>query len=122
MRILADENVDRPLVEWLRGNGHDVCWLAECAPAETDRGALDRAWREGRVVLTLDRDFGYLVFHAGLPVRGLVYLRLAARSPGELLLAFQGVWPRIEARIPGHFVVVTRHRVRVRPLLPPAAG
>ncbi|MEW6198282.1 MAG: DUF5615 family PIN-like protein [Planctomycetota bacterium] len=122
MRVLADEKVDRPLVAGPRHCARDVCWLAECAPAETKRGALGRAWREGRVVLTLDRDFGYLVLHAGLPVSRLVYIRLAACSPGELLLAFQAVWPRMEARIAGHFVVVTRNRVRVRPPQLPAAG
>jgi len=24
MRILADENIDRPIVSWLRAEGHDV--------------------------------------------------------------------------------------------------
>lgn len=121
MKILADENVDRPLVEWLRRTGYDVCWQAESGPGEADRCVLDRAWREDRVLLTLDRDFGYLAFHAGNPIHGVVYLRLAANSPAELLGAFQSVRPRVEPRIAGHFVVVTRKKVRVRPLSPPVS-
>ena len=29
MRILADENVPRPIVAWLRDTGHDVLYSAE---------------------------------------------------------------------------------------------
>ena len=29
MRILADENVPRPIVAWLRETGHDVLYSAE---------------------------------------------------------------------------------------------
>jgi hypothetical protein len=32
MRILADENIDRPIVAWLRGQGHDVVEAATAAP------------------------------------------------------------------------------------------
>jgi hypothetical protein len=36
MTLLADENVDRGIVERLRDDGHAVAWVAELSPGITD--------------------------------------------------------------------------------------
>jgi len=36
MHLLADENVDWLIVEWLRANGHDVLWIPEFAAGRPD--------------------------------------------------------------------------------------
>jgi predicted nuclease of predicted toxin-antitoxin system len=57
MRLLADENVPRPLVDALRADGHDVLWArTECA-GWRDGVLLELAESEARIVLTLDKDF-----------------------------------------------------------------
>jgi len=43
VRILADENLDGPLVAWLREMGHDVLWIAEQQPGMPDDNVLDEA-------------------------------------------------------------------------------
>jgi predicted nuclease of predicted toxin-antitoxin system len=116
MRILADENVERPIVEYLRGEGHDVLYAAEVFASTPDPDVLSRALAEQRVVLSNDLDFGELIFHQKLGARGIVLLRLRAPSLSEKLQLFQRHWPVAEVQAIGHFVVITNRRIRVRPL------
>jgi predicted nuclease of predicted toxin-antitoxin system len=57
MLLLADENFPKPIVELLRADGHDVLWAKTDCSGLPDLALLDRAEAEGRLVLTLDRDF-----------------------------------------------------------------
>ena len=62
MNFLADESVDRPIVDSLRQRGHDVLYVAEMEPGISDDAVLDLANQEGALLLTADKDFGELVF------------------------------------------------------------
>jgi predicted nuclease of predicted toxin-antitoxin system len=116
MKLLADENLARDIVGWLRGNGHDVVYAAEIRPGATDVDWLNQAEREGRILLTSDKDFGELVFRDGLNSHGVVLLRLEDFTVSEALVRLQGVWSVIEANPAGQLIVVTENKVRVRPL------
>ena len=50
MRILADENVDRPIVSWLREQGHDVVEAAVVAQKKKVTATKNRqAGKESRL-------------------------------------------------------------------------
>jgi predicted nuclease of predicted toxin-antitoxin system len=57
MRILAGENLPRPLVEMLRKQGHEIERARTDCPGMKDRSLLERAEANGRLVFTLDKDF-----------------------------------------------------------------
>jgi predicted nuclease of predicted toxin-antitoxin system len=119
MRVLADENVPRDIVAWLRTTGHDVLFAAEA-----DAGASDMSWAlraewEQRVILTSDKDFGELVFRDGHATHGIVLLRLDELAVPGVLARLQAVWSVVEANPSGRFIVITETKVRVR-LLPSA--
>ena len=57
MRLLADENWALPTMEALRQAGHDVFWVRTDAPGTADAALLDLAEVDGRILLTLDKDF-----------------------------------------------------------------
>ena len=116
MDILADESLDEPVVAWLRELRHNVLFMAESAPSTKDRAVIELARAEQRVLITQDRHFGELVFRHKLRPAGVVFLRLRARSSSQLLKLFQRFWPEIEVRAIGNFIVVTRRKIRVRPL------
>jgi len=119
MRILADENVDRTIVEWLRARGHDVRWVAESSSGASDRRVLSDSWCAGRIVVTFDLDFGELVYRDQCDAEGIVLIRIRARNPATLLAHFTTGWPRVESRVQGHFVVMGRSKIRIRPLARP---
>jgi hypothetical protein len=65
LHFLADENLDFAVVRILRTAGHDVRALAEEATRTVDAEVIALALREGRILLTEDKDFGWLAFVAG---------------------------------------------------------
>jgi predicted nuclease of predicted toxin-antitoxin system len=116
VNFLANENFPLDAVEVLRVAGHDVAWIRTDSPGITDPQVLARAVAEERILLTFDKDFGELAFHAGLPATcGIVLFRLPASSAGQLAaqvavaIASRTDWA-------GHFSVVEPTRIRMRPL------
>lgn len=117
MPFLADENFPKMSFQAPRDAGHDVPFVGDDSPGVDDPQVMERARREGWVILTFDRDFGELLYRRDLPVPvGVVLFRLGAPAPiepAELLLSLMGSG---EYPLEGNFTVVTRDRVRQRPL------
>ncbi len=74
MRFVVDRCAGRRLAEWLRNNGHDVLDANDLGPDPGDRALLERAATENRILITVDKDFGGLIYLHGLPHAGLVRL------------------------------------------------
>jgi predicted nuclease of predicted toxin-antitoxin system len=112
--FLADESIDRQIVEAVRRIGYEVLSIAEISPGIPDSQVLNRANEAGAVLLTADKDFGELVFRQHLLHSGVVLVRLAGSAPeakAEILAAV------IEARageLELAFSVVTSKAVRIR--------
>jgi predicted nuclease of predicted toxin-antitoxin system len=82
MRFLADENFPGDVVRALRERGMDVAWICSDAAGSPDEAVLARSQAESRVLLTLDKDFGELVFRRGAAgSAGVIPFRIAAPSP-----------------------------------------
>ena len=62
MKFLADECFDAGLVKVLRDDGHEVLYAVETLRGAIDDDVLTRAFSEGRILLTEDKDFGELVY------------------------------------------------------------
>ncbi|MBI5763189.1 MAG: DUF5615 family PIN-like protein [Planctomycetes bacterium] len=116
MRLLTDENVDAPLVRWLRGLGHDVASVQEDASGASDLEIANQAVTGNRCLITFDRDFGDIIFRKGVRPPGVAYFRIRAGSPEHLFIQFTSLWPDVEQRLLEHFVTATPRRIRVRAL------
>jgi predicted nuclease of predicted toxin-antitoxin system len=64
VNIVADESVNRQIVERLRLDGHDVLSIAELDPGIDDDSVLHKSREVSAVLVTADKDFGELVFPA----------------------------------------------------------
>jgi len=62
MKIVADEGVDRQIVEELGCENNDVIYVAELAPGINDDEVLQLANERDAVLLTANKDFGDLEF------------------------------------------------------------
>ncbi|MGH9381016.1 MAG: DUF5615 family PIN-like protein [Thermoanaerobaculia bacterium] len=119
MRFLADESCDARVVDALRRQGHDVLAIAEVAAGATDPEVLARARDEQRVLITEDRDFGQLVFAAGLPAEnGVLLVRCPERARVTLPERIARLVDQRGAELPGRFAVWSPLRFRVRRLGP----
>jgi predicted nuclease of predicted toxin-antitoxin system len=119
VRILADENIPRLIVAWLRAEGHDVLYASESRARTLDADLLTEAEAQGYVVLTEDKDFGELVFRDRRNSHGVVLLRLDTLPASRRLTRLQTIWALLEANLPGKFLVITETKVRMRCLTLP---
>jgi predicted nuclease of predicted toxin-antitoxin system len=115
MRILADENVARAIVDRLRSVGHDVVWVRETAKRAEDGEVIRMAQDQCRLLLTFDKGFGERVFMLKQPVPGVVLVR--AESPDAKLLAtlVESVLAGRDDWL-GHFSVIESDRLRMIPI------
>ncbi|MGA2131301.1 MAG: DUF5615 family PIN-like protein [Bryobacteraceae bacterium] len=86
MRLLADENFPKPIVEALRADGHDVLWARTDCAGWKDVVLLDLAESQARVVLTLDKDFWQIAVQRRAPLEqsGVVLFRVHPATPENL--------------------------------------
>jgi len=115
VRFLADENLDFAVVRSLRTAGHDVRALAEETARTVDAEVIALASREGRILLTEDKDFGWLAFVAGAGGEGVILVRFpgtARQTLGPSVLDL--VATRGEA-LRGSFTVLQPGHARITP-------
>ncbi|WP_370693573.1 DUF5615 family PIN-like protein [Nitrospira tepida] len=74
MRFLIDRCAGHRLAEWLRQQGHDVVESRERGPDPGDRTLLHWAASEQRILITMDKDFGEVIFREEASHSGLVRL------------------------------------------------
>lgn len=114
MNFLADESVDRPIVERLRQDGHRIWYVAEMEPGITDDVVLALANREAALLLTADKDFGEMVFRQRLHAHGIVLIRLAGLSPNRKAGLVASAINQHIAELPRAFAVIASGVFRIR--------
>jgi len=87
MNFLLDACISRFAVVDLRAAGYDVAWVLEWERDPGDEEVLKSALSEGRILVTVDKDFGELIFVSGLPHPAIVRLvDIPAKQHGVALL------------------------------------
>jgi predicted nuclease of predicted toxin-antitoxin system len=114
MNFLADEDVDRQIVERLRSDGHSVAYVAEMAPGIPDDVVFTRANQDSAVLMTSDKDFGEIVYRQRRLANGVVLIRLAGLSSVQKAQVVVSAIAEHLEEIPRAFVVIEPGRVRVR--------
>ena len=74
---MVDLGVGKSVEEWMRHAGYDVLGV----PRMSDAEILALAVREQRIVITMDKDFGELVYHSGREHVGVLLLRMEEANP-----------------------------------------
>jgi predicted nuclease of predicted toxin-antitoxin system len=87
MKFLLDSCVSKFAVNDLRTAGMDVKWIPEIGPDPGDEVIIEMALREDRVLVTIDKDFGDLVFVFGKAHHAIVRLvDIRASRQGQVLM------------------------------------
>lgn len=116
MNFLADESVDRQIVDRLRRDGHAVRYATEMEQGISDDVVLALANEQADVLLTADKDFGELVFRQGRVASGILLVRLAGLSPARKAAFVSLTVSQHSGELPGAFGVLTPRSFRVRKL------
>jgi predicted nuclease of predicted toxin-antitoxin system len=114
VNFVADENIDRQIVDMLRSSGHQVVAIAEMNPGISDSIVLDSANQTASILLTADKDFGELVFRQRQLYAGIVLVRLAGQPPDRKAAIVNAVVKTHADELVSAFTVVSPGNVRIR--------
>lgn len=114
MNFLADESVDRSIVEFLRENEHSVIYIAEMEPGLSDEKVFQIANNENAILITADKDFGELVYRQKRTSHGVILVRLAGLSSSRKALVFYTAVKKHMRELVNTFTVITPGLVRIR--------
>lgn len=114
MKILADEGVDKPIVEALRVTGFDVDYILETFQGANDEFILKMSYEQGRVLLTQDKDFGELVFRLGQIHYGVILIRLQGAPPNEKAEIVTKLLLQYHHEVVDSFTVIQPNAIRIR--------
>jgi predicted nuclease of predicted toxin-antitoxin system len=113
MKFLLDTCVWGGASNELRSAGHDVIWAGEWPDDPGDDEILERAHRENRVLVTLDKDFGELAIIYGMPHSGIIRLvNLGVRQQASACLHVIGLYGGDLKS--GAIITVEPDRLRIR--------
>jgi predicted nuclease of predicted toxin-antitoxin system len=115
VKLLADEGIDRQIVDRLRHDGYSVLYIAEMNPGIADEMVLDTANQEGALLITADKDFGELIFRQQRLTSGVILIRLAGLLPLKKAEIVTTAIKQHLAELPNAFAVITSKTIRVRP-------
>ncbi len=117
MKLVADENVDLPIIARLRSDGHQVHAVIEMSAGASDEEVLKQAGNQGVVLLTADKDFGELIYRNKRYTCGVVLIRLAGLPNKEKAEIVAGVINEHASELENAFTVISHHNLRIRPRL-----
>jgi predicted nuclease of predicted toxin-antitoxin system len=112
MRFLADECCDFAVVRMLRVHGYDVLAVSDFQNRSVDKEVMDLA-TEGRILLTEDKDFGWLVFAGRMKSPGVILIRFPASARSSLAEAVQRLVSEYASQLAGAFVVLRPGKARI---------
>jgi predicted nuclease of predicted toxin-antitoxin system len=114
LRFLADESCDFAVVRALRAEGYDVLAVSEVMSRSNDRELIEQASRERRILLTEDKDFGWLVYVSHTDSAGVILIRFPGNARQTLVDALVDLVHTQGQELSGAFVVVQPGHTRIR--------
>lgn len=116
LSFLADESCDFGIVRALRAEGHNVLAVAEMMSRSDDRELIDFAASEERILITEDKDFGWLVHVAGAKSNGVMFIRFPGNRRSVIATVVCTVVRQHGDRLNRSFVVIEPGYVRISEL------
>ena len=114
MRFIVDESTGFGIARFLQAEGHDVLIVAEAMPEADDLSILLWNYNEDTIVVTIDKDFGELIFRRLEPHHGVILLRLQDESGSNRIHVLSALVAQYSTQLPDRFTVVTEQKVRFR--------
>lgn len=114
LTFLVDVGVGKKIEEWLVKEGFDTKSIRDLDPRMPDYEILKIASSDQRMVLTMDKDFGELVYSSNMPHTGVLLMRLEDYNGAEKLAVIQKILYEHQEEIIGKFCVFKDNKLRIR--------
>ncbi|MFH0786045.1 MAG: DUF5615 family PIN-like protein [Pseudomonadota bacterium] len=114
MKFLVDVGVGKGVETWLKKTGFDVLSMREVNCRAQDIEILRLAAEDQRMIVTMDKDFGELVYNSGLLHAGVLLLRLEKSTGEQKAEIVKKIISEYSDQIADNFCVYQDGKLRIR--------
>jgi len=114
LKFLVDESTGIEVSKKLKQMGFDSISVIEIMKGAEDTAIINRAIQENRIILTNDKDFGWLAAIYKPP--GLILLRIKKETIEAKIEIIRNIINRHQNSIYGNMIIATEKKIRIRPL------
>lgn len=118
-QLILDENIPKTVVEKLLDNNHQIIAIRTEFPGKTDKEIIKLSKDKRQPILTMDKDFGFLVYKEKLQPYCVILLRIKPQSPEMIYSTIKLVLneiERLEINLEDKFLVFDGKTLRIRKL------
>ena len=113
-KFIIDVGVGRSVEEWLKSQEFTVVAIGSINPEMKDSDIIQLANMKDAIIITMDKDFGELVFREKNTHKGILLLRLEDAKSEEKLAAIQNIIPEHLRKLKNNFSVYQNGKLRTR--------
>lgn len=114
LKLLIDVGVGIKVEAWLKLKNYDLRSIRDLDPRMADLEILKIAMYEKRLIITMDKDFGELIYKSKWPHSGVLLLRLEDERSGEKIKILDAILKNYSTEIINKFSVFKNGRLRIR--------
>ena len=114
LKFLIDVGVGKGIENYLYAEGYDIKAVRDIDPCLEDEKIIRTAFLENRMVITMDKDFGELVYHSLMEHSGVLLLRLEDATGSKKLKVLKFIIENYSDRIKNCFCVFQNDKFRIR--------
>ena len=113
-KFVIDVGVGRIIEAWLAEQNFSVFVVRSLNAEMADTDIIELANREDAIIITMDKDFGELIFKNKIQHKGVLLLRLEDAVAEEKLAVIQNIFPEYLLDIKNKFAVYQNGKLRIR--------
>jgi predicted nuclease of predicted toxin-antitoxin system len=114
LKFLIDVGVGKLVEQYLFNNGHEVVSVRDLDPRMPDEEIIKIAFDEDRIIITMDKDFGELVYHFSIAHAGVILLRLEDADGIEKTKVVSNILKDYSSQLKNSFCVYQNDKIRIR--------
>jgi len=114
IKFLIDVGVGKKVEEFLNNEGFDVKAIRDANPRMSDKEVLNLAVLENRMFITMDKDFGELVYKSKIAHNGVLVLRIEDANIEEKIKTVSIIISSYLNDIEDSFCIFYKGKLRIR--------
>ena len=114
LKFLVDVGVGKKVEDFLYKSGYDVLPVRKINPRMSDSEIIGIAAKDNRIIITMDKDFGELVYNSGLIHKGILLLRTENCSGDKKAKILSEILIKYSSELEENFCVFSKDRLRIR--------
>jgi len=114
LKFIIDVGVGKKVEDFLYKSGYDVLSVRDINPSMSDSKIIGIASKDNRIIITMDKDFGELVYNSGLTHKGILLLRTENCSGDKKIKILSEILRNYSSELEENFCVFSKDRLRIR--------